>query len=86
MITSNIRFEHLVDLILIAHDGLSVVGTLLETSQVLLELNCSRIFENEYPTFSHTDVVKSYAVMLCQGKRDFYYLGIIRDDDAFIYA
>lgn len=78
-----IQFEFSDDLILTAHGGLSVVGALLEASRVFSELNRTRLRENEHPTFSHTDVVKSYVGMLCQGKSDFDYLETVRDDDTF---
>lgn len=74
------------DLILTAHGGLSVVGVLLGSSSVLPELNRTRLRESERPVYSHTDVVKSYVGILCQGKSDFDYLETVRDDDAFLLS
>ena len=66
-----IQFVRSKELILTTHAGLATVGALLAHTKLTKRLNHSVIKEFENPIHSHSDVMKSYLGLLCQGKGDF---------------
>jgi len=78
-----IQFVQTKELILTTHAGLATVGALLSHTKLTRRLNQSVVKEMESPYHSHSDVVKSYIGLLCQGKSDFDHIEPFREDDAF---
>ncbi len=59
---------------LISVSELSIVGFLLNQTNLSQRLNQSKLRENAAPHIQNSDVVFSYIGMLCQGKSDFDYV------------
>jgi len=78
-----IKFAHSKELILSTHAGLATVGALLAHTGLTKRLNRTRLSEMENPYHSHSDVMKSYIGLLCQGKSDFDHIEPFRNDDVF---
>ena len=64
---------------LITASGLSIVGLLLNRTQLAKRLNKSKLADNPHPKITNSDVVLAYLGLLCQGKSDFDH---IREMDA----
>jgi len=78
-----IRFVRSNELILSTHAGLATVGALLAHTKLTKRLNHTRLTDVEHPYHSHSDVMKSYIGLLCQGKSDFDHIEPFRNDDVF---
>ncbi len=78
-----IQFVRSKELILTTHAGVATVGALLAHTKLTKQLNHSVIKEFENPIHSHSDVMKSYLGLLCQGKSDFDHIEPFRQDDVF---
>lgn len=78
-----IKFVRSKELILSTHAGLATVGALLAHTGLTKRLNRSRLTKAESPFHSHSDVMKSYIGLLCQGKSDFDHIEPFRNDDVF---
>src|SRR5690625_281143 len=78
-----IEFKRSKDLLLFTHEGLSSVGALVQHTQLNKRLNQTRFEGMKVPIHSHSDVMKSYIGLLCQGKSDFDQIEPFRDDDVF---
>jgi len=78
-----IKFTRSKELILSTHAGLATVGALLAHTGLTKRLNRTRLSEMENPYHSHSDVMKSYIGLLCQGKSDFDHIEPFRNDDVF---
>ncbi len=68
---------------LISASGLSIVGLLLNKTNLANRLNRSRLKENASPHIRHSDVVFAYIGLWCQGKSDFDYVREMESDPEF---
>src|SRR5690606_10211044 len=71
------------ELLLTTHAGLTSVGSLLAHTDLSKRLNKSKIKGMEFPLHSHSDVMKRYLGLLCQGKNDFDHIEPFRNDPVF---
>lgn len=78
-----IQFKQSKELILTTHAGLATVGALLNHTMLTKRLNQSVLKKLEHPFHTHSDVMKSYIGLLCQGKSDFDHIEPFRQDDVF---
>jgi hypothetical protein len=78
-----IQFVRSKELILTTHAGLASVGALLAHTKLTKRLNHTVIKELENPFHTHSDVMKSYLGLLCQGKSDFDHIEPFRRDDVY---
>jgi hypothetical protein len=68
---------------LITASGLSIVGLLLNRTQLAKRLNESKLEDNPEPKISNSDVVLAYIGLLCQGKNDFDHIREMNADPGF---
>lgn len=68
---------------LVTHSGLSIVGQMLAKTSLKKRLDRSAIPQVADPTILHSEVIKSYVGLLCQGKSDFDHIEPFRDDIFF---
>lgn len=68
---------------LVTHSGLSIVGQMLAKTSLKKRLDRSAIPQVADPTILHSEVVKSYVGLLCQGKSDFDHIEPFREDIFF---
>lgn len=78
-----IEFVRSNDLLLSSHAGLTTVGALLSQTKLNKRLNTSKVRGMKHPLNSHSDVMKSYIGLLCQGKSDFDHIEPFRKDEVF---
>lgn len=71
---------------LVTHSGLSIVGQMLAKTSLKKRLDRSAIPKITDPTILHSEVVKSYVGLLCQGKSDFDHIEAFREDIFFPQA
>lgn len=68
---------------LVTHSGLSIVGQMLAKTSLKKRLDRSAIPQVADPAILHSEVVKSYVGLLCQGKSDFDHIEPFREDIFF---
>lgn len=71
---------------LTTHSGLSLIGLLLQKTQLPKRLNATIFSDLKNPEISHADVALSYLGLLTQGKSDFEQIEPFRRDDFFALA
>ena len=71
---------------LTTHSGLSLVGLLLDKTNLGLRLNQTIVPGVSTPDISNRDVAYSYLGLLCQGKSDFDHIEPFREDEFFFAA